>query len=81
MTGVAEACPGTEAGLLLLVPTDNPRVATLLARTLARGLARFGAPAGAGEVRLRDLTLGILKNLQKKGGENLAGTGNIADLS
>ena len=80
MTGVAEACPGTGAGLLLLVLADKPRVATLLARTLARGLARCGAPAGAREVRLRDLTLGILKICRKRG-ENLAGTGNSADLS
>ena len=67
MTGVAEACPGTGAGLLILVLTDKPRVDTLLARTLARGLARFGAPAEAREVRLRDLTMGILKSCRKKG--------------
>ena len=80
MTGVAEACLGTGAGFLILALTDKPRLATLLARTLARGLARFGAPAGAQEVRLWDLTLGILKTCRKRG-ENLAGIGNNADLS
>lgn len=67
MTGMVEACPGTGAGLLLLVLTDKPQVAKLLAWTLARGLARFGAPAGAREVRLQDLTLDILKTCRKKG--------------
>ena len=73
------ACPGSGAAFCLLDRESSPRDATLLPRTLARGLARVCAPSEAQEARPRDFTLGISDNLQK--GKNWARTGNCTDLS